>query len=185
MPVVAVAGVVGIVFAGRLGRTTGTPAAYSDLVVKKCPPGAPDGCHELMAKSFDLAADLLPSVPESVQGLRYQEGVVVLSKSGKAPVAAFTYTSPDGTTFHLEVSPHAAPTRDDRPIGTTPHGRTFRISPVQITTARVFNDEYLVYLLYYAPSRSPRVAGAHRVLADRLVDAVHPVTRQVNPPPKQ
>src|SRR5205085_1804851 len=109
-----------------------------------------------------------------------------VDKTGSAPTAVFEYASSRGQSafqaFHLVIAPHVEPKQDDRPVGTTPGRRTFRIVRTKLgTIGLVFNDEHFAYIVQHGFALELSQTPHELALAEQLVDAVHLTTRQLNP----
>jgi hypothetical protein len=187
-PVILILGIAGVFLAQHEGTTTGTPPDLSTPAKKDCPSGPPDACREMIAGLLRVDAQAVPTLAESTDGLQFQKGYVLLDKTGtNQPTAVFEYASSPGQssfeTFHLVIAPHVAPTHDDRPVGTTPSNRTFRIVRTNLgTIGLVFNDEHFAYIIQRGFSADLSQTPHELALAEHLVDAVHLTTRQLNPP---
>jgi hypothetical protein len=184
---VLILGIAGIVVAHHEGTATGTPPDLSTPAKKDCPSGPPNGCRGLIAEMLHVDLQAVPTIASTTDGLQFQKGYVLLDRTGSnQPTAVFEYASSTGQSpfqaLHLVIAPHAAPKHDDRPVGTTPDHRTFRIVRTKLgTIGLVFNDEHFAYIVQRGLDANLSQTPHELALAEQLVDAVHPMTRQLNP----
>jgi hypothetical protein len=175
--------VAGAVFSSRLGKAAGTPPSEPAAKEKECPGNQPNDCRTLIAQLLHVDAAHLPAIDVAPPNLQYRGGHVVLLNGGTAPYAVFNYgTATSAVRYAVALRVPTAPPKNTYAVDRTPNGRKFQqLAPKAFFLWYVFYDEYLVYSIQ-AIGPPQDVHSRHTsAVAEELVDAVHPTTRQVAP----
>ena len=143
----------------------------------------PNDCRALIAQLLHVDAAHLPAIDVAPPNLQYRGGHVVVFDGGAAPYAVFSYgTATSAVRYQVALRVPTTPPKNIWAVARTPNGRKFqRLAPKAFFLWYAFYDQYFAYSIQAIGPQQDVHSRQTAAVAEELVDAVHPATRQVAP----